>query len=110
VDYFDIDKNGRLSYSEFLQMILPCDDLFLRSTVTQREACSNFDPRIHTRLHPRIEKALTVLLEREIDLHVSMTQLRRKLHELPQWNPRLAFDYMLGHDLQFGDALSHSNF
>ena len=31
VRYFDIDGDGALNYTEFLQMILPCDNLTLRS-------------------------------------------------------------------------------
>lgn len=31
VQYFDIDQDNFLSYTEFMQMILPCDNLQLRS-------------------------------------------------------------------------------
>ena len=36
VKYFDIDQDGGLNYTEFLQMILPCDDLVLRAEASQR--------------------------------------------------------------------------
>ena len=31
LSYFDIDGDGALNYTEFLQMCLPCDNLTLRS-------------------------------------------------------------------------------
>ena len=31
LNYFDIDKDGALSYAEFMQLVLPCDNLLLRS-------------------------------------------------------------------------------
>ena len=31
INYFDIDQDGALSYTEFMQMVLPCDNLDLRS-------------------------------------------------------------------------------
>ena len=34
ISYFDLDRDQGLSYQEFLLMLLPCDDLFLRSQVT----------------------------------------------------------------------------
>jgi len=37
VKYFDIDFDNGLNYTEFMQMILPCDNLQLRSEASQRE-------------------------------------------------------------------------
>ena len=34
--YFDIDGDAALNYTEFLQMVLPCDNLTLRSLASQR--------------------------------------------------------------------------
>jgi Ca2+-binding EF-hand superfamily protein len=36
INYFDIDQDGTLSYTEFMQMVLPCDNLQLRSEASQR--------------------------------------------------------------------------
>jgi Ca2+-binding EF-hand superfamily protein len=109
VGYFDIDKDGALSYTEFLQMVLPCDDMVLRSNVTQRETCANFDPRMHTRLPLNIEKALTVFFEKEIELHAMIREQKRKISELPSWSPRAAFETLLRYDSTYGDYLSHNN-
>jgi len=34
IGYFDSDKDNGLNYKEFMEVILPCDDLFIRSIVT----------------------------------------------------------------------------
>ena len=34
--FFDSDEDGYLSYSDFIQSVLPCDDNFLRSQVQRR--------------------------------------------------------------------------
>jgi Ca2+-binding EF-hand superfamily protein len=36
VSYFDLDNDGMLNYHDFLQILLPCDNPFLRSAATQR--------------------------------------------------------------------------
>ena len=35
VKYFDSDDDGSLNFSDFLQIMLPCDDLKLRSYIEQ---------------------------------------------------------------------------
>ena len=36
INYFDLDKDHKLNYHDFIQMLLPCDDSFLRAAATQR--------------------------------------------------------------------------
>lgn len=36
VNYFDLDGDAKLNYHDFLQVLLPCDNPFLRSAATQR--------------------------------------------------------------------------
>jgi hypothetical protein len=36
IDYFDLDNDRKLNYHDFLQVLLSCDDGFLRSAATQR--------------------------------------------------------------------------
>ena len=36
VKFFDSDEDGKLNYPDFMQMILPCDNPFLRAKATQR--------------------------------------------------------------------------
>jgi len=48
----------------FMEAILPCDDLYLRSEVTQRESR---DCPPNQMLNSAVEKAITLLLESEIE-------------------------------------------
>ena len=66
VKYFDIDQDGGLNYTEFLQMILPCDDLVLRAEASQRHAGANINryadgERVFTSY--TVERALSDFLE-----------------------------------------------
>jgi len=36
VKFFDSDEDGKLNYPDFLQLLLPCDNKFLRASATQR--------------------------------------------------------------------------
>ena len=36
VKFFDSDEDGRLNYTDFMQILLPCDNAVLRATATQR--------------------------------------------------------------------------
>jgi len=34
IKYFDLDGDELLNYHDFLQMVLPCDDAYLRAAVS----------------------------------------------------------------------------
>ena len=34
INYFDSDRDGSLNFKEFMEVILPCDDNYLRSAAT----------------------------------------------------------------------------
>lgn len=36
IDYFDADNNNRMTYDEFVQMLLPCEDNDLRNETQDR--------------------------------------------------------------------------
>lgn len=36
IQYFDLDFDQKLNYHDFIQILLPCDDTFLRAAATQR--------------------------------------------------------------------------
>ena len=36
VKFYDADEDGKLTYPEYLQLILPCTNMNMRSEVTQR--------------------------------------------------------------------------
>jgi len=40
INYFDAERHGGLLYKEFMEVLLPCDDLNLRAVVAQRPVYS----------------------------------------------------------------------
>lgn len=36
ITYFDSDTDNGLNYKEWMEVLLPCDDLYMRSVITQR--------------------------------------------------------------------------
>jgi hypothetical protein len=79
VKYFDIDRDGGLNYTEYLQMVLPCDDLVLRAEASQRHAGANINryadgERVFTSYS--VERALSDFLEKEIHLHLQLESLK----------------------------------
>ena len=76
VMFFDNNGNGRLSFDEFIQMILPCEDNFLRNLTLDRPAryVGRYD-----HLPRDIELALANVIEKEIDLQRTLESLKRDL-------------------------------
>mmetsp|Transcript_21102 Transcript_21102/g.20265 ORF Transcript_21102/g.20265 Transcript_21102/m.20265 type:complete len:133 (+) Transcript_21102:106-504(+) len=66
VKFFDSDEDGKLNYPDFMQLLLPCDNTFLRAKATQRPNVyiNKFDY-----LTLDIERDLTKLFLYEIELH-----------------------------------------
>lgn len=65
VKFFDSDEDGRLSFNDFIQIVLPCEDNFLRNVTLDRPTfrVGRFD------YLPRdIETYLTEIFEKELDL------------------------------------------
>lgn len=103
VQYFDIDQDNMLSFTEFMQMILPCDNLQLRSEASQREPIS-LQP--NGRLNEQVEKYLTDFFEQEVQFHSSLFNLKQELHTRFDWNMRDAFNYI---DVTQDGFINHRN-
>lgn len=71
-----------------MQMLLPCDNLQLRSEASQRQA-SAVQPG--QRLPNNVEKTLTEFLERELNMHLKLESQKQQLHSKHDWNARTAF-------------------
>lgn len=69
IHYFDLDQDGKLNYHDFLQILLPCDDAFLRAAASQRP--SNDLPR-YEYLPMRVERALSQLFFKEVRLQLKL--------------------------------------
>lgn len=72
-----------------MQIMLPCDDMYLRSVATQRP---NYKVGRYDRLPPTVERELTNLLEREIGYHTRVERLKHELHLRYDWTNRAAFE------------------
>ena len=76
VSFFDGDGNKRLTFQEFLQVFLPCEDNLLRNMTldrpSRRVARFEFLPR-------DIEIAMTTVIEKEIELQRKLEVLKRDL-------------------------------
>lgn len=76
------------SLFRFMETCLSCDDLYIRSVVTQRPS---YDCSPHERLSPSIESQLTLLLQREIEYHQEMRILKADLKRRYDWTLNRAF-------------------
>jgi hypothetical protein len=88
IKYFDIDLDQALNYTEFMQMILPCDDLRLRSEASQRHPKGLDD---QGRLPEPVERMMVEFLEKEISLHMRMEVMKHELNSRFDWNISSAF-------------------
>lgn len=91
VNYFDVDQDGQLSYTEFMQMVLPCDNLLLRSEASQREPLGL---SAEGTLSPQVERLLAQFFEQEVSLHVKLDQLKTDLHGRFDWNIHSVFNVL----------------
>jgi len=76
VQFFDSDGNNKLSFQEFLQMFLPCEDNVLRNITLDRPSrrVTRYD-----HLPRDIELSITNVIEKEIDLQRRLEILKREL-------------------------------
>jgi len=72
-----------------MQIMLPCDDMYLRSAATQRP---NYPVSAHAYLPPSVEKDLSELLEREIKWHSTMELKKQELNRRYDWSASAAFN------------------
>ena len=88
IRYFDLDGDKRLNYHDFLQVLLPCDDSFLRAAATQRPNTR----MTHDEFLPqRVERALSQLLYKELRLHLKGEMIKRTLESAYDFSYKKAF-------------------
>lgn len=88
VNYFDLDGDGKLNYHDFLQVLLPCDNPFLRSAATQRP---NQELYPNEFLPMRVERAMSQLIFKEVKLHLKAENIKRSLESSYDFSVRAAF-------------------
>ncbi len=87
IKYFDSNNDGKLSFTDFVQMVLPTTNSTLRTIATQRP---NYSPTYH-KLNSRIEATLTALVVGEIKLHNRCEPLKQDLFRGPEFSILEAF-------------------
>lgn len=87
VRFFDADGNSRLSFDEWVQMNLPCEDNYLRDRTMAR-----FAPALlrHEVLPRDIELAMCDVIEKEIALQRNLESLKADLAACVEYSPSAA--------------------
>ena len=89
ISFFDSDGNKKLSFDEFIQMFLPCEDNYLRDRTSSRVA-----PAVlaHESLPRDIETAMCDVIEKEIALQRRLESLKSDLGALIDYSAYSAFN------------------
>lgn len=88
VRYFDLDGDKKLNYHDFIQVLLPCENAFLRAAATQRP--NNEVPKGEF-LHKSVERALSQLIFKEVRYQLKVDQLKRQLENQYDFSFKKAF-------------------
>lgn len=88
VKFFDSDGNSKLSFQEFIQMFLPCEDNVLRNITIDRPSIrvGRFE-----RLPRDIEDAMTTVIVKEVELARRLSVLKKDLEVCLDYSPMAAF-------------------
>ena len=88
VKFFDSDGNGKLSFQEFIQMLLPCEDNVLRNITIDRPSIrvGRFE-----RLPRDIEEGMVAVITKEVELARRLSILRKDLELGLDYSPMAAF-------------------
>mmetsp|Transcript_23466 Transcript_23466/g.17933 ORF Transcript_23466/g.17933 Transcript_23466/m.17933 type:complete len:170 (-) Transcript_23466:219-728(-) len=107
VKFFDSDEDGKLNYPDFMQVVLPCDNTFLRAKATQRPniIINKFDY-----LTLDIERDVTKLLQYEIELHRKSEKLRQELESMPDFSEEAVYTAIDDWGYGFVDARNLKSF
>jgi len=71
-----------------MEVMLCCDDVYLRSDVTQRPS---FDCPPSASLHPEIERELARLLVLEMEYHIKLNKIKANLTSRKEWTSLMGF-------------------
>jgi Ca2+-binding EF-hand superfamily protein len=88
VKFFDNNEDGRLSYNEFEQILLPCSDNVLRQMAIERRA---YRVARYENLPCDIERAIAAIIDREIELLRRLDLLKRELEVRHDFSPYACF-------------------
>ena len=72
-----------------MEVLLPCDDLYMRSVITQRPS---YDCPRGQNLSFTIEKQLALLLKKEVEFHLHIESSKHALKRRLDWSAMRAFN------------------
>jgi len=90
IDQYDENGNGKLSYGEFCQLVLPATNDHLRSIAKSREAEYRYIKSAF--LSSPIESALVNLVTKEIEYQRAVEEVKRELNARPDFTSQKCFD------------------
>ena len=72
-----------------MEVVLPCDDLYMRSVVTQRPS---YDCAATDRLSFTVEKQVALLLQLEVEYHKHVAIVKADLKRRSDWSDMRSFN------------------
>lgn len=90
INYFDSSNSRKLNYNDFMQILLPCTNDFLRNEALNRKPQMYGLPK--SGLSPEVTDSLWALLEKEVDYHRETEEIKIGLSSSPDFNPEALFN------------------
>ena len=84
VKFFDSDSDLAMSYADFLQMVLPCNNELLRAIASQRP--NETYVKVPGDIPEEVEKELALLIMMEIDMHRQSEPLKQELRCVKEYS------------------------
>ena len=88
VKFFDKDEDGLLTFEDYLQMTLPCDDVKARADAVQRP---NYKVPNGSTLPKHLEYELSRLFEKEVHYHLKVEHEKKTLERQIDFSTVAAF-------------------
>jgi Ca2+-binding EF-hand superfamily protein len=107
IKFFDSDKDDVLNYTDYMQMVITCDDTYLRAAVTQRDP---YGVNPNEYLSPILERELAILFEKELAYHKEIEIIKRDLQNAPDFSIEAAFEEIDQDDANIIDHISVESF
>lgn len=107
VKFFDSDEDGVLNYTDYMQLVITCDDAYLRAVVTQREP---YGVNPDEYLSPILERELAILFEKELAYHREISNIKKDLQSAPDFSYENAYREINAEGIEIIDHTSIENF
>jgi Ca2+-binding EF-hand superfamily protein len=103
---FDKDHDGCMDFDDFLQFVLPYDDMKLRAKVSQRPTYTSASGQ----LPANVEFELSRLIEKEVHYHIKVEEEKKTLERQADFNTVACFTILDPRSFGFIDFDNLKNF